>query len=163
MADDHRAAAFLVWRGRELPPVLPARVARRAHVAQADGLCDDPTVREHRRVSALLGARDVARRVDGRAPLGARLFRLTAARGIDRVSIPGRHRTLAPPAQVRRASPYARSRSEAPPRGAPRADRGTRARPARLSGERERIERLNETRDTHPPKVQWFVCSRRVE
>src|SRR5437762_7184003 len=133
MADDRRSPALLLRRGRELPPVLLARVARRADVAQADGLRDDPTLRERRRVSALLGARDVAHRVGGRSPLGARLLALTAARGTDRVSIPGRHGALAPPAQVRRASPHARSGSEAPARGAPRAGRGTDRKSTRLN------------------------------
>jgi len=116
MADDRGPPALRVRRGRELPTLLPARAARGADVAQADGLRDDPAPRERRRIPTLLGARDVARQVGGWSPLGARFLPLTPARGSDRVSLSGRHGALAPPAQVRRAPPHARSGSEAPPR-----------------------------------------------
>jgi glycerol-3-phosphate O-acyltransferase / dihydroxyacetone phosphate acyltransferase len=101
---------------RELPPLLSARVARGADGAQGDGLRDDPTPSERRCVPAVLVAGDVVCRVGGRSPLGARLLPLTPARGPDRVSASGRHGTVAPPTQVRRARPHARSGSEAPPR-----------------------------------------------
>src|SRR6476646_7199286 len=118
MADHRRPPALRVRRRRELPPLLSARVARGANVAQADGLRDNPPARERGRIPALLGARDVARLVGGRSGLGARLLPVTAARRSDRVPISRRHGALTSPAPVRRAPPPARPGSEAPPRGA---------------------------------------------
>ncbi len=116
MADNRKPPALRVRRGRELPPLLPARVARGAAGAQADGLRDNPAPRERRRIPALLDARDGARRVGGRSPLGARLLPLAPARGSDCVPVSGRHVAVASPAQVRRAPPHARAGSQAPPR-----------------------------------------------
>src|SRR4029453_437831 len=100
MADDRGAPALRVRGGRELSPLLPSRMARGADGAPADGLRDNPAPGEHRRVPALLGGRDRARRLGGWSPLGARLLPLTSARRADRVSICGRDRAVAPPAQV---------------------------------------------------------------
>src|SRR5438093_180741 len=91
MADDRGPPALRLRCGGELPAVLPTRVVRAADVTQADGLRDDPAPRECRRVPALLVARDVARRVGGRSPPGARLLLFTPARGSDRVSVSGGH------------------------------------------------------------------------
>src|SRR5207245_9048788 len=105
MADDREPPALRLRCGGELSAVLPTRVARAADVTQADGLRDHPAPRECRRVPALLVARDVARRVGGRSPLGARLLPFTPARGSDCVSVSGGHGALAPPAQAGSPSP----------------------------------------------------------
>jgi 1-acyl-sn-glycerol-3-phosphate acyltransferase len=98
-----------------LPYYVPGWLAE-ADVASANGLRDDPAPREHRRLPALLGPRDGARRLGDRSPVGARLLSLTPARGSGRVSIPGRHGAVASPAQVRRPPAHPRAGSEAPPR-----------------------------------------------
>src|SRR4030095_504772 len=87
MADDRGPPFLCVRRGRELPPLLLARVAREADVAPGYGLRDDPAPREHRRLPALLGARDGTRRLGDRSPVDARLLSLTPARGSGRVSV----------------------------------------------------------------------------
>src|SRR2546426_11801959 len=96
MADHRRSPALRVRRGRELPSLLPPGMARGADVAPAYGLRDDSSSREHRRIPALLGARDVARRMGRRCRLGGGLLPLASARVATRVAVSEHQLALSP-------------------------------------------------------------------